>query len=86
MASVIKQLKAGKSHKTCLTNHIWSISHHITPLVINALGAETQTHTHIRMREPKQFQESRYARARSCGLHVPGIKRYLLWYKQLIAQ
>ena len=35
----IKYLKAGKSRKTCLTNHTWPISHHITILVINGLGS-----------------------------------------------
>ena len=38
-----------KSHRTFLTNHIGSISHHITPLVINSLGGRhthTYTHTH----------------------------------------
>ena len=42
----IKQLKAGKSHKICLTNHARSILHHIMPLVINALGGG-YTDTHI---------------------------------------
>jgi len=32
-----------KTPKTCLTNHKNSISHHITPLVINSLGGR---HTH----------------------------------------
>ena len=49
--SYIKQLKSRISNKTCLTNHTQSISHHITPLVINSIGADTQTdrqtHTHI---------------------------------------
>ena len=36
-----------KSHRTYLTNRMGSISHHITPLVINSLGDEhTHTHTH----------------------------------------
>ena len=42
-----------KSHRTYLTNHMWSISHHITPLVINSLrGGHTHinTHTDIRIR------------------------------------
>ena len=44
----IKQLKSGKSHKTCLTNHTWSISHYIMPLVINALGGgQRQTDRHM---------------------------------------
>ena len=34
------------SCRICLTNHIGSISRHITPLVINSLGADTQTHRH----------------------------------------
>ena len=38
-----KQLRAGKSHKAYLTNHIIMI--YITPLVINALESE-ETHTH----------------------------------------
>ena len=45
----IKQMKFRKSHKICLTNYTVSISHHITLLVINALGGEhtdRQTHTH----------------------------------------
>ena len=45
----MKQLKAGKSRKTCLTNRTRSISHHITPLVINGLGGghtDTQTHAY----------------------------------------
>ena len=41
-----KQLKAEKSHKTCLTNHTQSTSHHIMPLVINVLGVNTQTDRH----------------------------------------
>ena len=34
------------SHRNYLTNHMGSISHHITPLVINSLGADTYTNTH----------------------------------------
>ena len=34
-----------KSCKTCLTNHTWSISHHITPMVINEVG-DKHTHQH----------------------------------------
>ena len=41
----IKKLN-GKSRKTCLTNHTWPISHHIMPMVINALRG---THTCIHM-------------------------------------
>ena len=35
-----------KSHRSYLTNHMESISHHITPLAINSLRADTHTHTH----------------------------------------
>ena len=55
--------------KSCITgstNHTKPISHHIMPLVINALRADTQTHrqthtdrqtdTHIAMYKQKQFQ------------------------------
>jgi len=49
--------------KTCLTNHKGSISHHITSLFINSLGADTQTNTHThtqayRHHGQKQFQET----------------------------
>ena len=38
-----------KSHRTYLTNRMGSISHHITPLVINSLrGRHTNTHAYIR--------------------------------------
>ena len=35
-----------KATELILTNHMWSISHHITPLVINSLRANTHTHRH----------------------------------------
>ena len=44
----INQIKSNqiKSHRTYLTNRLGSISHHITPLVINSLrGGHTNTHT-----------------------------------------
>ena len=50
----IKQLRSRKAINLCLTSHTRSISHHITPLVINALGGR---HTEILTRKPKQFQE-----------------------------
>jgi len=37
--------------KTCLNNHKGSISHHITPLVINSLGGG---HTHARIQNRGQ--------------------------------
>ena len=60
----INELKAGKSRKTCLTNRTRSISHHITPLVINGLGG-VDTQTRIPTRGPKQFQETRRARPKA---------------------
>ena len=43
----------GTSYRTCLTNHMGSISCQITPLVINSLGwthihTHACTHTHVR--------------------------------------
>ena len=35
-----------KSHRTYLTNHMGSISHHIMPIVINSFGTRIHTHTH----------------------------------------
>ena len=50
-------------------DHTWSISHHITPLIIYALGGG---HTHILTHEPKHFQETRHASA--SGWCTPGLK------------
>ena len=56
-------IKSRGNCKTCLTNRTRPISHLITSLVINALrGGHTDTHTHIPMCKPKQFQETRCAR------------------------
>ena len=35
----------GSCHMKCLTDRTRSMSHHILPLVINGLGADTHTHT-----------------------------------------
>ena len=47
----VSVMRAEKSCKTCLTDHIQSILHHIMPLVINALGVDmsrqTDTHTDV---------------------------------------
>ena len=46
-----------QSHRTYLTNHMGSISHHIIPLVINSLGrghTHTQTRIHIQTSAPKK--------------------------------
>ena len=54
----MKYLKAGKSRKTCLTNHTQPISHHITPLVINAhRGGYTDRHTHTDARKKYDFKK-----------------------------
>ena len=55
----IKQLKAGKSRKTCLTNYTQPISHHMMPLVITALeGRHIHRHTHTYQRMNKNdFKE-----------------------------
>ena len=71
----MKLLKAGKSRKTCLTNRTWSISHHITPLVINGLGGrhtDRQTHTHAyRHANQNNFKKPG---ARGLRLRAPGLK------------
>ena len=63
----IKQLNSRKNHKTCLTNRTQSISHHIMPLVMNALGGG---HTDIPMWEQKQFQETRHTWFKMCMLDI----------------
>ena len=64
MQVLYKATENWKSNKTYLTNHIWFISHHIMPLVINASrGGHTQTHTHMHTYQhanQKQFQETRH--------------------------
>ena len=73
----IKQLKCGKNYKTCLTNHIWYMSHLITPLVINGIGADTdrqtdrQAHKRTDM-QTKKIQETRHTLA--TGQHAPDLK------------
>jgi len=58
--------------KTCLTNHKGSISHPITPLVINSFGGRhTNTHTYSHCGQ-KQFQETRHVPAK--GWHASGLK------------
>ena len=73
------KLKSEKSHKNCLTKHTWFISHHITPLVVNAIEGEhvdthkhthTHTHTHILMHKTKQLQVTKHSPA--TGKCMPG--------------
>jgi len=52
--------------KTCLTNHKGSVSHHITPLVINSLGGG---HTHTDIADKSNFKTSLWL-ARACGLKM----------------
>ena len=60
-----------KSHKTYLTNHMGSISHHITPLVINSLrGRHTHTTTHTDIRGQSNFKKP--------GVHQPMAGTHLL--------
>ena len=59
----IKQLKAGKSYKTCLPNHTWFVSHHITPLIINAF-VSGHTRTYWRM------NQRYFKKPGMCGLQV----------------
>ena len=65
-----KVIKAGESHKACLTNHTRPISHHIMSLVINTSGADTQTHTHT---DVQTIAISRN-QARATDSRAPGLK------------
>ena len=42
-------MKSGKCRKICLTNDTQSVTHYITPLVINDLGTNANIHTHANM-------------------------------------
>ena len=42
----ILTIAAYNSCRTCLSDHMRSISCHIMPLVINSLGVDTHTHTY----------------------------------------
>ena len=76
----INQLKNGRSCKTCLTKNTWSISHHITPLVINALGGrhrhtDTDTDTDAYTCRP-MFVDETISRNQACvgSWSMPGLK------------
>jgi len=56
--------------KTCLTNHKSSISHHITPLVINSLGGG---HTHMQTSQTKVI-----SRNQACT----GLQTARAWFKK----
>ena len=72
----IEKGKAGKSRETCLTNRTRPISHHITPMVINAFGGghtDTQIHTHTYRRGNQiNFKKpgARGRRPRAPGLKI----------------
>ena len=88
----IKQLKSGKSCKTCLTNHSWSI--YITPYA-TALGGghkDTQTHTDMQTKEPgtcqpralglkifSKIHNDFYKNQANVGHNAPGTLK-LLWF------
>ena len=58
------------SHRTYLTNHIGSISHHITPLVINSLGGgHTHANTHMHT-----FVDRSNSKKPGAGRSAPGLK------------
>ena len=69
LSASILSLKAGKSHETCLTNRTRPISHHIMPLIINALGADIQTHTYQHGNQ-NNFKKPG---TRGLWLHTPGL-------------
>ena len=56
-----------KSHRTYLTNHTGSISHHITPLVINGLRMDTHANTHAY----KPSWTEAILRNQACASHRP---------------
>ena len=59
-----------KSHRTYLTNRMGSISHHITPLVINSLGGG-HTHTHASTHACRHSQTEAVLRNQACAVLWP---------------
>ena len=63
-----------QSHRTYLTNRLGSISHHITPLVINSLGdGQTNTHTYTY----RCSRTETILRNQACSRWTPGLKIFL---------
>ena len=62
-----------KSCRTGLTNHTWPLSHPIMPLVINAFGADTQTH--IQRHTYRHTNQNNFKKPGICGLWLctPGL-------------
>ena len=77
----IKQLKAGKRYKTCLTNYIRTA--YITPYHATGYyalgGGHTDRHTNIPMCEQKQYQETK-------NIFKPGAwpKAACTWFKNIL--
>ena len=60
-----------KSHKTYLTNHMGSLSHHIMPLVVHSLGGgHTHKHTCIRTFADRSNSKK------------PGVRPAHAWFKK----
>ena len=63
-----------------LTNRMGSISHHITPLVINSLGGgdtHTHTHTHTHTQAYRRSQTEVILRNQACT----GLRPARAWFK-----
>ena len=72
-----------KSYRTCLTNCIWSISHHITPLVINSLRVDTHIYKHIHTHIHTHANTHTYRHLhrnnfKNPGVHWPAAGGYLV--------
>ena len=76
-----------KGYRTCLSNHIESISHHITPLIIKASGMNTHTNTYNDVHTETILRNQVHRPAASthqpatsnqhtpaCSQHKPGLK------------
>ena len=60
-----------KSHRTYLTNHMGSLSHHITALAINSLrGGHTHKHTCIHMFEDRSNYKKPGTRRPAAGMRL----------------
>ena len=76
-----KQLQERKSHNTCLTNHTWSISHHIMlscHWLLMPLGGE---HTNMQTKAISRNQ-ARWA----SGLRMPGLIIVKKWPGVLVQE
>ena len=80
--SQLLQLKLPyNSYRTCLTNRLESILHHIMPLVINSLGGgHTHANTHIHMQTIRTGSILETRRVQACGVRAPGLKTCVVIY------